>query len=503
MATEENSSKIARRTEPGIGDDEDRLSSLPDQVLSHILSFMETKYAVGTAVLSRRWEDLWTRVSILDLDSRLIYESLNKEEEELEPASEAVLERRESEFCRFVDKVLGQHKNLNSLTRFRFHFSNGHRKVLSETRFKREFVFGPPMEEIDVMIRGKSKFGIPLCMRCIPESFYTLRNLKVAKLSGVMLGAINQSALLPSVKILRLYRVEMKDGESLDRLLCGCHVLETLHLKNCRLSDKNEGDRIEVSLPLLKNLKISHYAIWDGPMCPIVIEAPNLEDLYVEDFAELQLNGTNPLPCLHSAHVDVQVESYSAVIRLLSQISNAKKLNLSGVTLSLLSAVDYVQLPVFPNLTHLTIEIGEFQGSIWHSLLKSASKLQSLVFDKEKTSGVERMRWEDFETASTPECLLSSLEEIKIKDLAIYPGVKKIIAYLLGAGAVLKKVNMHPNGTYLKLKGHKDFVPLLELPKRSSACEVELIFFDDEDFSRDSDAESNTSDDNDGEDVFL
>ncbi|CAL1368865.1 unnamed protein product [Linum trigynum] len=69
------------------------------------------------AVLSRRWEDLWTRVSILDLDSRVVYESLN-EEEELEPASEAVLERRESEFCRFVDKVLGQHKNLNSLTHF-------------------------------------------------------------------------------------------------------------------------------------------------------------------------------------------------------------------------------------------------------------------------------------------------------------------------------------------------------------------------------------------------
>ncbi|CAI0439421.1 unnamed protein product [Linum tenue] len=382
MATEENSSKIARRAEPGIGDDEDRLSSLPDQVLSHILSLLETKYAVATAVLSRRWEELWTRVSILDLDSRLVYE-----EEELEPDSEAVLERRESEFCRFVDKVLGQHKNLDSLTRFRFHFSNGHRKVISETRFKREFVFGPPMEEIDVMIRGKSKFGIHLCIRCIPESFYTLRNLKVAKLSGVMLGAVNQTAFLPSVKILRLYRVEMKDSESLDRLLCGCPVLETLHLKNCRLSDMNEGDRVEVSLPLLKNLKISHYAIWDGaiwdgPMCPIVIEAPNLEDLYVDNFAELQLNGTNPLPCLHSAHVDVQVKSYSAVIQLLSQISNAKKLNLSRVTLSPLSAVDYVQLPVFPNLTHLTVEIGEFQGSIWHSLLKSASKLQSLVFDK-------------------------------------------------------------------------------------------------------------------------
>ncbi|CAI0439554.1 unnamed protein product [Linum tenue] len=52
-------------TEPGIEAD-DRLSSLPDEVISHILSFLQTKYAVGIAVLRRRWKDLWTRVSNLD-----------------------------------------------------------------------------------------------------------------------------------------------------------------------------------------------------------------------------------------------------------------------------------------------------------------------------------------------------------------------------------------------------------------------------------------------------
>lgn len=41
----------------------DRISSLPDSVIYHILSFLPTtKYAVGTSILSRRWKLLWTEV---------------------------------------------------------------------------------------------------------------------------------------------------------------------------------------------------------------------------------------------------------------------------------------------------------------------------------------------------------------------------------------------------------------------------------------------------------
>ncbi|CAL1385563.1 unnamed protein product [Linum trigynum] len=473
-----------------IGGD-DRISILPDEIICRVLSFLETKYAVGTAVLSQRWRDLWTRVSSLDLDSSLVYKPL-AEPRKLEPASNA-LERREWEFRRFANKVLAQHQNLNSLTRFRFHFV---RKVHSEAGFEWEFVFGPPMEEIDVMISGHK------WMRCIPESFYTLRNLKFVTLSGVMMGSINKPAFLPCVKILQLSSVKMRDVESLGRLLCGFPVLETLLLNCCYFSDKNDGVRIEVSLPWLKNLKIIDYdAIWGDWMFPIVIEAPNLEDLYVEAFAELQFKGTSPLSCLHSAHahVDVRVESYSYLIRLLTQISNAKKMHLSGKTLSPLSAVDDVQLPVFPNLTHLIIRTSQFEDSIrvLHSLLSSASKLQLLVLDTANPSGEERMTWEDLETARTPECLLSSLEEIEIKELTIYPDVKNMIAYLLRAGAVLKKVSMHVNGNYLKRMGREDLMPLLELSKRSSACKVELIFPDDKDLLSDSDAESNTDNSND------
>ncbi|XVE65219.1 hypothetical protein DITRI_Ditri07aG0163500 [Diplodiscus trichospermus] len=47
----------------------DRLSDLPDSIILHILSFVETKFSVRTCVLSRRWKCLWASVADLDLNA--------------------------------------------------------------------------------------------------------------------------------------------------------------------------------------------------------------------------------------------------------------------------------------------------------------------------------------------------------------------------------------------------------------------------------------------------
>ncbi|CAI8585565.1 unnamed protein product [Vicia faba] len=49
---------------------EDRLSEFHDSILCHILSFLPTKHAATTSILSKRWKSLWLFVLTLDFDCK-------------------------------------------------------------------------------------------------------------------------------------------------------------------------------------------------------------------------------------------------------------------------------------------------------------------------------------------------------------------------------------------------------------------------------------------------
>ncbi|KAJ0815070.1 putative F-box domain, leucine-rich repeat domain superfamily, F-box-like domain superfamily [Helianthus annuus] len=47
---------------------DDKLSTLPEEVVALILSLMPTKFAVRTSILSKSWRHRWTLVTNLDFD---------------------------------------------------------------------------------------------------------------------------------------------------------------------------------------------------------------------------------------------------------------------------------------------------------------------------------------------------------------------------------------------------------------------------------------------------
>ncbi|XWS31138.1 hypothetical protein CRYUN_Cryun23aG0051900 [Craigia yunnanensis] len=50
----------------------DRLSDLPNSLIHYILFSLNTKNAVQTCVLSKRWNHLWTCLPNLNFDSQII-----------------------------------------------------------------------------------------------------------------------------------------------------------------------------------------------------------------------------------------------------------------------------------------------------------------------------------------------------------------------------------------------------------------------------------------------
>uniref|UniRef100_A0A0A9FSJ5 F-box domain-containing protein n=1 Tax=Arundo donax TaxID=35708 RepID=A0A0A9FSJ5_ARUDO len=71
------SSKAARSKKVAMEDGVDRLSTLPDGPLQHVLSFLPSRDAVRTSMLGRRWRDQWKSVRALRVMDTKKFKSAN------------------------------------------------------------------------------------------------------------------------------------------------------------------------------------------------------------------------------------------------------------------------------------------------------------------------------------------------------------------------------------------------------------------------------------------
>ncbi|XP_017984695.1 PREDICTED: uncharacterized protein LOC18587437 isoform X2 [Theobroma cacao] len=80
---------------------EDRMGKLPDAVLLKIMSFLNTKQAVQTCVLSKRWKSLWQSLPNLDFnfDTFPFQQEIDDEDEER-------VEMKMASFSNFISQVL-------------------------------------------------------------------------------------------------------------------------------------------------------------------------------------------------------------------------------------------------------------------------------------------------------------------------------------------------------------------------------------------------------------
>ncbi|XP_059657006.1 F-box/LRR-repeat protein At3g26922-like [Cornus florida] len=273
--------------EVNVEGNEDRISNLPTSLIGHILSFLPTKNAVATSVLSTKWKYLWTSIATLDFDDGLV---------DVWPTPRKSRKQRQSlvetSFINFVYRVLT--RNVSDLQKFHLKctrsYDVSHVNIWISTALSRN------PRELHLSHIGN-----------LPRELFTSTSLVVLKLVSswcrtivlsVPIGSwcrtivLNVPTLvcLRSLKILVIDYFKFLDDDSIYRLCSSCPVLEDLSIGNCDLGNISV---LNISAPNLRFLTINCWTscYQFGCSCDsdckykIVLNTPNLQHLKYKDFA--------------------------------------------------------------------------------------------------------------------------------------------------------------------------------------------------------------------------
>ncbi|KAI5424671.1 F-box protein At4g09920 isoform X2 [Lathyrus oleraceus] len=205
----------------------DRISELPDELLSHILSFLPLNFAYTTGLISKRWKTLCKLMIDLHFDDKLV-----KGEEEFQ------------RFGRCVDKVMLS-PDMNNQPIRGFHLNCCHPELLlfdydqwieaAKLRGVQDlqlqlsvFPFKTAYEMSKWESRTKSmedKF-----ISVAPNNIFSCRTLVILKLERLCVAGNILSVHLPLLKTLHLKSVYLQNSDNLKKLISKSLVLEDLYV---------------------------------------------------------------------------------------------------------------------------------------------------------------------------------------------------------------------------------------------------------------------------------
>ncbi|XP_028079079.1 FBD-associated F-box protein At2g26860-like [Camellia sinensis] len=425
--------------------EKDRISNLPDEILSHILCFMPTKYAARTSLLSTRWKSIWTSVHIIDLYSN----------------------EQSSGFVDFVDRLLLL-RNSSNVNKFHLQCQYGYHNPY---RLNSWICTVIKLNVKELVLNFKTD---QLVVE-LPQSLFTSVNLVVLKLAGDVCFGFPMPVFLPSLKVLHLHTLTFLDDDSFQNILSGCPVLEELDIERTNLWDNIKT--LCICSSTLKKLRLYNNFCGASLQQSVVIKTPVLEIFQLNDNSSSVFD-VDELPSLVKAKFTIYFDNYrsedyyNGVVGMLGKISNVQHLELSNVIPKVVvEAFDYNTL-FFHNLTHLHLQIYDIHWSILLDLLGHVPNLKVLVFNQFKDWKVGKLCLWSGEPESVPKCLSLCLEAIEFSGFAGYKGEMKLVRYLLGNAMVLKKLTITSWTRSKKIKAD-----VLKFPRGSSTCQLKLLYY--------------------------
>lgn len=421
------------------GSHEDRISQLPDDLISHILTHLSTCDVVRTSLLSKRWINLWERVPDLDLDSHS-FSSFDA-------------------FVSFTDMFFDKHK-VSWIRKLRLSIRT---HGVDDTSYLTPWIDAAithNIQHLDVHFAYLFKDPVQ-----IPLNLYTCATLVHLRLYGAFMVNAPEVVSLPCLKIMQLEFVKHLNEATLVKLISGSPVLEDLTvlkpstvLKVCSQTLK----RVYINQPLQSG---------------VVIDAPLLQFLMIKcyltnNFKIINIGFTAKVYIDISLGTSYDLDRYgsskkSMVCNFFASISRARCLAISYITVKVIKKIE-PQLQ-FPYLSQLSASFSVFDLNVLPMILRSCPKLKSLILDL--VDGEPKVVF-----SSVPPCLISSLKFVELKSPILgYEGEIELVRYFLKNSRVLDKLCLRFEKHNMKKAKYIILQELLAIPRCSSTCEVVFL----------------------------
>nr|XP_027063399.1 F-box/LRR-repeat protein At4g14096-like [Coffea arabica] len=434
----------AKKSKPHQTGIKDRLSALPDAILCHILSFLPTKNAVVTSLLSTRWKYLYRSVPKIDLDDYLPTEAARRN----------CSEKTSNGFIRFTNRLFSLRNSANIVT-FYLRCSNTYEYWIINDWICAALCRN--VQELDIHVEH------PAGDHLTGEIFRHER-LSSLKLHGFSVK-VPEQVFLPNLKILHLvYMTFLADNYHMSKFLLGCPLLEDLNLTDCDLENL---EVLDLSIPSLKSLTLrDNYYI-----ATIIISNPNLEYLMLHtSSAEHVVKNLKSLASAELLSDDLEISS-----KLINELYNVSFLAISGSCFKKLVASG--SLSKLQCLTHLDLSpFSEDEFRILPRLLDGTPNLEQLTLGMASIGEFEPQGIVSDLLEVKPLCLAQKLRKVDIFDFVDSETQFNVVEYLLQHGALLELMSFQFVTTKTPEKWPFSMLRrLLMFPRCSKACKIALV----------------------------
>ncbi|EYU26971.1 hypothetical protein MIMGU_mgv1a025965mg, partial [Erythranthe guttata] len=243
-----------------VGDNGDRISRLPDELLVDILSLLSLKEAARTSVLSPRWINLWKHTHSLNFDARNALEDIVKKHW----IRRKLMKREGPKYVKWVNTVLQSHKS-PTLKEFVIRFTLD-ATAKNSINLWLQFAFATRQVESNC---ATPKLQTPsnifwIHRPLVPENFKSLKDLsfKSVNLSGAAIEFfLHNCPLLERLVVHRSRKISSLE-------VCG----PSLRLKHLELIDCYDFKTLKVSLPNLTSLLVTIIDILLLEYVPMLVE---------------------------------------------------------------------------------------------------------------------------------------------------------------------------------------------------------------------------------------